>query len=109
MIFKLEEKIKDRNQRKVMIDADYCAEHLLKDHTGILGALSVQEADKLIDVFNKIMKPVEYLLMKKVLKGKYTDQDVIDHLTALNIVYLGGICYVPAFTRTVLTDDLVKA
>jgi hypothetical protein len=31
MIFKLEEKIKDRNQRKVMIDADYCAEHLLKD------------------------------------------------------------------------------
>ena len=44
MIFKLEEKIKDRNQRKVMIDADYCAEHLLKDHTGILGALSVQEA-----------------------------------------------------------------
>ncbi|BBH27627.1 hypothetical protein SG0102_25610 [Intestinibaculum porci] len=55
------------------------------------------------------MKPVEYLLMKKVLKGKYTDQDVIDHLAALNIVYLGGISYVPAFTRTVLTDDLVKA
>ncbi|HAN58319.1 MAG TPA: hypothetical protein DCQ45_04955 [Erysipelotrichaceae bacterium] len=80
MIFKLEEKIKDRNQRKVMIDADYCAEHLLKDHTGILGALSVQEADK-----------------------------VIDHLAALNIVYLGGISYVPAFTRNVLTDDLVKA
>lgn len=109
MIFKLEEKIKDRNQRKVMIDADYCAEHLLKDHTGILGALSVQEADKVIDVFNKIMKPVEYLLMKKALKGKYTDQDVIDHLAAMNIVYLGGISYVPAFTRTVLTDDLVKA
>ena len=55
------------------------------------------------------MKPVEYLPMKKALKGKYTDQDVTDHLAALNIVYLGGISYVPAFTRTVLTDDLVKA
>ena len=33
------------------------------------------------------MKPVEYLPMKKALKGKYTDQDVIDYLAALNIVY----------------------
>lgn len=46
------------------------------------------------------------LLEKKHLNEKYTCSNIIDTLRNLNITYLGGNNYIPAFKRTDITDSL---
>lgn len=48
------------------------------------------------------------LLEKKHLNEKYTCSNIIDTLRNLNITYLGGNNYIPAFKRADITDSLAE-
>lgn len=47
------------------------------------------------------------ILEKHYLSEKYTTGEVIETLRKMNLVYLGGTNYTPAFERTDLVDDLM--
>ena len=48
------------------------------------------------------------ILEKEFLKEKYTCQEIIDTLRALNLTHIGGSNYIPSFKRTKLVDELVQ-
>ena len=49
---------------------------------------------------------VLYRYLEKRLNGKYTCEEIIDALQSMNVTEVVGEGYIPAYTRTELTDDL---
>ena len=47
-------------------------------------------------------------LLEKKIEEKYTSEEIINCLREMNLMYVGEEGYIPAYTRTDLTDELHK-
>ena len=50
-----------------------------------------------------------YRILEKKLEGKYTCEEIIKTLRSMNMIKIGDEGYIPAYTRTTLTDSLHEA